>query len=340
MSPAVSQMFDFVGIWTAILAVGVVLYVLLDGFDLGIGILHRFAPDESSGDLMINSIAPVWDGNETWLVLGGVALLAAFPLAFAIIIPAVYFPILIMLLGLIFRGVAFEYRFKDQRHRRFWDGGFTYGSIIATFAQGAVLGAFIQGFRVEGRVFAGTSFDWLTPFSVLTGIALVFGYALLGAGWLIIKTENELQDWARRAARRCLLGVVIAIGIVSLWTPLANDAIARRWFSWPDIAYLSPVPVLTAIVVLWLWRSLANRSTFAPFIAAVCLFLMSYIGIAISLWPMIVPHVFTLWDAASSPSTQAFLLVGTLFLLPVILLYTAWSYWVFRGKVRRDIGYH
>lgn len=340
MNVPMSQMFDFVGIWTTILAVGVFLYVLLDGFDLGIGILHRFAPDDASGDLMINSIAPVWDGNETWLVLGGVALLAAFPLAFAIIIPAVYFPILIMLLGLIFRGVAFEYRFKDAGHRRFWDAGFTYGSIIATFAQGAVLGAFIQGFRIEGRVFAGTSFDWLTPFSTLTGIALVFGYALLGAGWLIIKTEAGLQDWARRAARRCLVGVVIAIGIVSLWTPLANESIARRWFSWPDIAFLSPVPVLTAAVVVWLWRSLSNGSTFAPFVAAVCLFLMSYIGIAISLWPMIVPHTFTLWDAASSPSTQAFLLVGTLFLLPVILLYTAWSYWVFRGKVRRDIGYH
>jgi cytochrome d ubiquinol oxidase subunit II len=340
MTPGVSQVFDFVGIWTTVLGAGVFFYVLLDGFDLGIGILHRFAPDDSSGDLMINSIAPVWDGNETWLVLGGVALLAAFPLAFAIIVPAVYFPILIMLLGLIFRGVAFEYRFKDPSHRRLWDAGFTYGSIIATFAQGAVLGAFIQGFRVQGRAFAGTSFDWLTPFSVLTGLALVFGYALLGAGWLIIKTEGDLQDWSRRAAGRCLIAVVIAVGAVSVWTPLANDDIARRWFSWPNIAYLSPVPILTLAVVVWLWRSLSNRSTFGPFVAAMCLFLLSYLGIAISLWPMIVPHVFTLWDAASSPSTQAFLLVGTLFLLPVILLYTAWSYWVFRGKVRRDIGYH
>jgi cytochrome d ubiquinol oxidase subunit II len=340
MSAGLSQVFDFVGIWTTILGVGVFLYVLLDGFDLGIGILHRFAPDDPSGDLMINSIAPVWDGNETWLILGGVALMSAFPLAFAIIIPAVYFPILIMLLGLIFRGVAFEYRFKDPGHRRFWDAGFTYGSIVATFAQGSVLGAFIQGFRVQGRAFAGTSFDWLTPFSALTGVALVFGYALLGAGWLIIKSEGELQDWSRRAARRCLIVVVIAVGIVSLWTPLANNAIAHRWFSWPNIAYLSPVPILTLLVVVWLWRSLSNRSTFAPFVAAMCLFLLSYLGIAISLWPLIVPHVFTLWDAASSPSTQAFLLVGTLLLLPVILVYTAWSYWVFRGKVRRDIGYH
>jgi cytochrome d ubiquinol oxidase subunit II len=331
---------DFTGVWTAILALAVFLYVLLDGFDLGLGILHRLQHDSRSRDLMMASIAPVWDGNETWLVLGGVGLMAAFPLAFAIIIPAIYFPILIMLLGLIFRGVAFEFRFKDSEHRSFWDHGFAYGSLIATFAQGTVLGAFIQGFHVEGRAFAGTAFDWLTPFSALTGVALVFGYGLLGAGWLIVKTEGELQDWARRMGRTCLIGVVVAIAIVSLWTPLANDAIAHRWFSWPNIAFLSPVPVLTAVVVVWLWRSFANRSTFAPFIGAVCLFLLAYMGIAISLWPMIVPHTLSLWDAASSPSTQGFLLVGTLILVPVILGYTAWSYWVFRGKARQDIGYH
>jgi cytochrome d ubiquinol oxidase subunit II len=331
---------DFTGVWTAILALAVFLYVLLDGFDLGLGILHRLQRDSRSRDVMMASIAPVWDGNETWLVLGGVGLMAAFPLAYAIILPAIYFPILIMLLGLIFRGVAFEFRFKDSEHRSFWDHGFAYGSLIATFAQGTVLGAFIQGFHVEGRAFAGTSFDWLTPFSALTGVALVFGYGLLGAGWLIVKTEGELQEWARRMGRYCLIGVVVGIAIVSLWTPLAHEAIARRWFSWPNIAFLSPVPVLTAVVVLWQWRSLANRTTFAPFIGAVCLFLLAYIGIAISLWPMIVPHAFTLWDAASSPSTQGFLLVGTLLLVPVILGYTAWSYWVFRGKARQDLGYH
>jgi cytochrome d ubiquinol oxidase subunit II len=331
---------DLVGVWTMILGVGVFLYVLLDGFDLGVGMLYRFAPDAASRETMINSIAPIWDGNETWLILGGLGLFAAFPLAFAIIMPAVYFPILIMLLGLIFRGVAFEYRFKEADRRGFWDYGFSYGSAVATFAQGLVLGAFIQGFEVEGRAFAGGSFDWLTPFSVLTGVALLFGYCLLGAGWLVIKTEGPLQALARRMGRRSLVGVAVGIGAVSVWTPLMDAAIAARWFSWPNIAYLSPVPLVTLLLVLWVWRTLGGRGEAAPFAGSMCLFVMAYLGIAISLWPMIVPHRITLWDAASSPSTQAFLMIGTLFLLPIILMYTGWSYWVFRGKVRGDVGYH
>jgi cytochrome d ubiquinol oxidase subunit II len=290
--------------------------------------------------MVMNSIAPIWDGNETWLVLGGLALLAAFPLAFAIIIPAVYFPILVMLLALIFRGVAFEFRFRDAEHKTFWDHGFTWGSTVATFAQGMVLGAFIQGFQVDGRHFAGSSWDFFTPFSILTGVALIFGYGLLGAGWLILKTEGELQQRARKLGRWCFLGVFAAIGLVSIWTPLMNADIATRWFSWPNIVFLAPVPIVTALLGWLEWRSLNDRSEAAPFVAAICLFLMSYLGIAISLWPMIVPHVYTLWDAASDASTQAFLAVGTLFLLPVILMYTGWSYWVFRGKVRADIGYH
>jgi cytochrome d ubiquinol oxidase subunit II len=331
---------DLVGVWTMILGVGVFLYVLLDGFDLGVGMLYRFAPDAASRETMINSIAPIWDGNETWLILGGLGLFAAFPLAFAIIMPAVYFPILIMLLDLIFRGVAFEYRFKEADRRGFWDYGFSYGSAVATFAQGLVLGAFIQGFEVEGRAFAGGSFDWLTPFSVLTGVALLFGYCLLGAGWLVIKTEGPLQALARRMGRRSLVGVAVGIGAVSVWTPLMDAAIAARWFSWPNIAYLSPVPLVTLLLVLWVWRTLGGRGEAAPFAGSMCLFVMAYLGIAISLWPMIVPHRITLWDAASSPSTQAFLMIGTLFLLPIILMYTGWSYWVFRGKVRGDVGYH
>ena len=331
---------DLVPIWTAILGLGIFFYVLLDGFDLGVGILFGLAPDTSSRNLMMNSIAPIWDGNETWLVLGSVGLLAAFPLAFAIVIPAVYFPIAIMLVALVFRGVAFEFRFRDSEHKGFWDHGFAYGSTIATLAQGIVLGAFIQGFKVDGRHFAGSSFDCFTPFSLLTGVALLFGYALLGSGWLVMKTEGELQAWARRRGRIAFLGVLAAIGIVSLWTPAVDPGIAHRWFSWPHIAYLSPVPIITALVAFLEWRSLNRQSEAGPFIGAVVLFLLSYIGIAISLWPMIVPHHYTLWQAASSPSTQAFLLIGTLVLLPVILLYTGWSYWVFRGKVRGDLGYH
>jgi cytochrome d ubiquinol oxidase subunit II len=332
---------DFVPIWTLILGLAVFFYVLLDGFDLGVGILYNFARTTAERNLLMNSIAPIWDGNETWLVLGGLGLLAAFPLAFAIILPAVYFPILVMLLSLVFRGVAFEFRFRDAEHRTFWDHAFGYGSALATFAQGVVLGAFIQGFQVEGRHFTGGSFDCFTPFSLFTGLALLFGYGLLGAGWLILKTEGELQARARRQARLCFLGTLVAVGIVSVWTPLADADIAHRWFAWPNIALLSPVPLLTALFGILEWRAIANpKSELSPFFYAVLLFSLSYLGIAISLFPMIVPHHYSLWQAASSPDTQIFLGVGTLFLLPVILVYTGWSYWVFRGKVRADAGYH
>ena len=330
---------NFVPVWTLILGAGIFFYVLLDGFDLGVGMLYGFMPDTRSRNLVMNTIAPVWDGNETWLVLGAVALIAAFPLAFAIIIPALYFPVLVMLLALVFRGVAFEFRFRDAEHKTFWDQGFFFGSMIATVAQGIMLGAFIQGFKVEGRVFAGGPFDFLTPFSVLTGIALVFGYGLLGAGWLVLKTEDDIHARARRYGRIYLVGVVIAILLVSIWTPLMSDAVSRRWFSWPNIFILSPVPIATALVALGTWRALIGVSQSGPFIGAVGLFALSYAGIAISLWPMIVPYHYTFAQAASSPGTQAFLLVGTLFLLPIILVYSGWSYWVFRGKVRADVGY-
>jgi cytochrome bd ubiquinol oxidase subunit II len=281
---------------------------------------------------------PVWDGNETWLVLGGLGLLAAFPLAFAIIIPAVYFPIIIMLLALVFRGVAFEFRFKSPVAQRFWDTGFSIGSAIATLAQGVVLGTFIQGFRVSGRQFAGSSLDWVSPFAALTAVSLVFGYGLLGAGWLIIKTGGELQAWSRRAARVCLVGVVLAIAAVSIWTPLLDERVAHRWFSFPNLFWLLPIPVLTALVAISIWLALDRDNEFWPFLGAVLLFLLSFLGIAVSLWPFIVPYHYTLWQAAADESTQAFLLIGTLLLIPIILVYTAWSYWVFRGKVRADLA--
>jgi cytochrome bd ubiquinol oxidase subunit II len=338
--PEAMMVLDLVPLWTALLALAVFYYVVFDGFDLGVGILHGFMRDNDQRSLAMNSIAPIWDGNETWLVFGGLGLLAAFPLAFAIIIPAVYFPILIMLLALVFRGVAFEFRFKNAGLKRFWDRAFSAGSLIATFAQGVVLGTFIQGFKVDGRHFAGTSFDWMTPFALLTGLALVFGYGLLGAGWLILKTEHDLQVWSRRAGQVCLVAVVIAVLAVSIWTPLTNVDIARRWFSWPNIGFLAPVPIVTALIAVGEWYALRRRHELTPFLGAIGLFLMSYVGIAISLWPMIVPYRYTLWQAASSPSTEAFLLIGTLFLLPVILMYTGWSYWVFRGKIREGTGYH
>jgi cytochrome d ubiquinol oxidase subunit II len=331
---------DLVPLWTVLLGLAVFYYVVFDGFDLGVGMLYGFVPDAASRSIAMSSIAPIWDGNETWLVFGGLGLLAAFPLAFAIIIPAVYFPILMMLLALVFRGVAFEFRFKHPALRRFWDGAFCGGSMLATFAQGIVLGVFIQGFEVNGRQFGGNSFDWVSPFPLAVGLALMFGYGLLGAGWLILKTEGDLQDWARRVARICLVAVMVAIVAVSIWTPATHADIARRWFSWPHIVFLSPVPIATALIALWEWYALSRRHELSPFLAAIGLFLLSFVGIAISLWPFIVPYHYTLRQAASSASTQAFLLIGTLFLLPVILMYTAWSYWVFRGKVGASPAYH
>ena len=335
-----SQVLDFVPIWTLILGMAVFFYVLLDGFDLGVGMLYGLAPDTASRNIIMNSIAPIWDGNETWLVLGGLGLLAAFPLAFAIIIPAVYFPILVMLLALVFRGVAFEFRFRDAEHKTFWDHAFSTARASRPLRRAWCSAASFRGTRSRAGYSQAALFDFLTPFSVLTGIALLFGYGLLGAGWLILKTEGDVQNAARRHGRICLIGVLVAIGIVSIWTPLASPAIFARWFCWPNMLFLAPVPIATAAVALVTWRALGSRAEILPFVGAIGLFVLSYVGIAISLYPMIVPHHFTLWEAASSERTQAFLLVGTLVLLPVILMYTGWSYWVFRGKVRADVGYH
>ncbi len=331
---------DLTLIWAGIIAFGVFMYVLMDGFDLGVGILFPFAPDDDSRDLMMNSVAPIWDGNETWLVLGGAGLLAAFPLAYAVLLPALYFPVLLMLVALIFRGVAFEFRFKARTSRHLWDKAFHWGSLLATFAQGVILGGFIGGFQVEGRHFAGGMFDWLKPFAIMTGLGLITGYALLGATWLIMKTEDALQRWAYDRARQLLFAVLAFILLVSLWTPLTDAAIAERWFSWPNIALLSPVPLLTALLAFGLWQSIEQRREVLPFVCTMGLFLLSYSGLAISLWPFVIPRTVTIWEAASAPGSQAFLLVGVALMLPATLAYTAYSYWVFRGKVRREVGYH
>jgi cytochrome d ubiquinol oxidase subunit II len=327
-------------VWAGIIAFGVFMYVLLDGFDLGIGILFPFARSGEDRDLMMNSVAPIWDGNETWLVLGGTGLLAAFPLAYSTILPALYIPVLIMLIALIFRGVAFEFRFRANTKRWLWDWSFTLGSAMATFAQGVVLGAFIRGFEIEGRHFAGGLFDWVNPFTLMTGFGLLAGYALLGATWLIIKTEGRLQAWARRITIP-ILGIVLAfIAVVSVWTPLMHEEIAGRWFSWPNIALLSPVPMATAALAYALFSGVRRNHELTPFLSAVGLFALSYIGLAISIWPNVVPPDISIWEASSSPATQRFLLYGVAVVVPLILLYTAYSYYVFRGKVRADAGYH
>jgi cytochrome d ubiquinol oxidase subunit II len=331
---------DLVPVWTVILAASVFMYVLLDGFDLGVGILFAFIRDDHERTLMMNSVAPIWDGNETWLIMGGMGMLAAFPLAFAIIIPAVYFPILLMLLGLIFRGVAFEFRLKKSSQQHWWDASFFGGSAIATFFQGVVLGMYVEGFTVSGRVFSGTSFDWFGPFPLLTGVGLLFGYTLLGATWLVMKTEGRLQQHARNLALVALYGVLAFIAMVSVWTPRMHGEIAQRWFSTPNIFYLALVPIVTAIIAFVTWRALRRDSDYVPFIGAMGLFVMCYLGLGISLFPYIVPYAVTLWDAAATPSTQMFLLIGTLFLLPIIFTYLGWSYYVFRGKVSAEVGYH
>lgn len=331
---------DLVPLWAAILALAVFMYVLLDGFDLGVAMLLPLRRDAEDRERMIASVAPVWDFNETWLVLGGGAMLAVFPLAFAIVIPAMYFPILVMLLGLVFRGVAFEFREAPGARKRFWDTGFVLGSLAATLAQGVVLGNFIQGFEIEGRHFVGTSWDWISPFPLLTGVGLVFGYLLLGACWLVLKTTDDLQRWSRAMAARVLWGVLAFIVLMSVWTPMTDARIAERWFSFPNLVWFSPVPLLTVVLAALLLRALRRGNELAPFLCAFGLFLLAFTGLVISLWPLIAPPSITLWDAAASPKALGFMMVGTLFLLPVLILYVVWSYWVFRGKVRSDIGYH
>jgi cytochrome d ubiquinol oxidase subunit II len=335
-----SALSDLAVIWSVILAFAIYAYVVLDGFDLGIGILAPFAQSEEEEETMISAIAPVWDGNETWLVLGGGGLMAAFPLAYAILLPALYAPIIAMLLALIFRGVAFEFRHRHEKHLRRWTLGFVLGSYVAAFAQGIALGTFVQGIAVEGRAYAGGWFDWLTPFSVFTGIALICGYALLGACFLIMKTEGALQERAFRFAMPLGAGVLAAIVIVSAWTPFLDPAISARWFSWPNVAFLSSVPLLVLVIAFVFFRSLAAGKQVLPFVMASLLFLVSYCGVAISVYPFVVPRAVTVWQAAAPDKTLGFLLVGTAVLLPVILAYTGYSYWVFRGKVGPERTYH
>jgi cytochrome d ubiquinol oxidase subunit II len=316
-------------IWAAILSLAVFLYVLLDGFDLGLGALFLLAPSHKDRDAMMNSVAPFWDGNETWLVMGGGGLLAAFPLAYSVMLPALYIPIILMLIGLILRGVAFEFRFKAEGARVLWDLAFAGGSILAALMQGAILGAFIQGFAVTDNKFSGGAFDWVTPFSVVTALAVLTGYVLLSAGWLIMKGDDELREWAYGMGRRALIALTLFIVIFSLWTPFLHPEIAARWFSPGSMVMLSPVPLITAAAVVALWLALKRRLRYAPFLLGVVLFLLCYTGFAVSMFPLIIPPSITIWQAAAAPESQLFMLYGAVPLLPIILGYTAYSYYVF-----------
>ncbi len=323
--------------FVAILALAVFLYVLLDGFDLGVGILFPFAPSKECRDKMMNSITPFWDGNETWLVLGGMGLFAAFPVAYTIIIPAFYIPIIMMLLGLIFRGVAIEFRSKAETplEQKIWDYSFHFGSLIAAFSQGVMLGSVVQGFYCNNA----TCNIWYSFFSFMVGIALVFGYALLGSTWLILKTHGRTQDWARKITKYIVAFVVFFILMVSVWTPFLNEQIYARWFSKPNIFYLAPIPLLTLATLIFLIRSLKAQKEKTPFCLTIVLFILCYFGIAVTLFPYIVPYQVPYQNMAAAPQALSFLFVGMAVTLPVILAYTFYSYRVFRGKSSHEKMY-
>ncbi len=332
--------FDLAFVWAGLIAFAVLTYVVLDGFDLGIGILFPTGRSRDDRDVMMNAVAPVWDGNETWLVLGGGGLFAVFPLAYAVVMPALYMPITLMLLALVFRGVAFEFRWRTERWKGVWDAAFFGGSTLAALCQGIALGALVQGIEVQGRAYAGGWWDWLTPFSVLTGVALVAGYALLGATWLVLKTEGPLQSRMRGYAFRLGIVTLAFIGAVSLLTPFQDPVYFQRWFNLPGSLYTFAVPVLMLGTTWLLYSGLRRQYDLQPFLAALGMFVLSFIGIGISFYPMMVPPGLTIAEAAAPDESLGFALVGALILIPIILTYTAYAYWVFRGKVRVGEGYH
>ena len=327
-------------IWAGVIGFAVAMYVILDGFDLGIGILFPTTKNETERDQAMTSVAPFWDGNETWLVMGGVGLLVAFPRAYAVIMPAFYLPVIVMLLALVFRGITFEFRGLATSSKPRWNFAFAAGSTVAAFCQGVILGGLLQGIKVADGQFAGGVFDFATPFALVCGLGVTAGYALLGATWLVMKTSGKLAARARAQGKLLLLVVLGFMAIVSLWTPLAFERIAERWFSLPNILFLWPVPIVTAAVAFAGWRWLESGRDAPPFFCAIALFLFGYLGLAVSTYPYLVPPVLTIWQAAAAPSSQIFMLVGTLFLLPLILGYTFLVYWLFRGKVHEGESYH
>ena len=333
-------MLDLAFVWAVLIAFSVFAYVVLDGFDLGVGILFPRLDDGHDRNTAINSVAPVWDGNETWLVLGGGGLMAVFPLAYAVALTALYPLVIAMLIGLILRGVAFEFRWKTDANRAVWDAAFFAGSLLAALAQGIMLGALVQGIKLEGRNYAGGWFDWLTPFSLATAAALVIGYALLGACWLVLKTRGETRERAYALAMPLATALIVAICVISAWTPFLDPKFLARWFSWPSILFVAPVPILTAVAAWRLFESIRARRDREPFLATLALFLLCYIGLGVSLYPHVVPPSITIWDAAAPRTSLVFLLVGASVLIPIILAYSAYAYWVFRGKVDLDAGYH
>ena len=333
-------MFELSFIWAGIIAFAVLTYVILDGFDLGVGILFPFADGEREKATMMNSIAPIWDGNETWLVLGGGGLFAVFPLAYAVVMPALYMPIILMLLALIFRGVAFEYRWRTECWKPVWDVAFFGGSLGAAFMQGIALGALVQGIKVVDRAYAGGWWDWLSLFSLLTGCAVVVGYALLGATWVILKTEGRLQRRMQGYAWWLSAGTLGCIGIVSILTPFQDAEYFHRWLNLPGSIFSVLMPGAVLVAAWGLFTGLNAGKDAQPFFAAISIFVLCFIGIGISFYPHIVPPGLTIVEAAAPDKSLRFALVGTVVLVPMILAYTAYAYWVFRGKIDPEEGYH
>ena len=334
-------MIDFTVIWFAIIVFANLMYIVMDGFDLGIGILFPFNRDKTERDIMVNTVAPVWDGNETWLVLGGAALYGAFPLAYSVIADALSIPLTLMLFGLIFRGVAFEFRFKaTEKHRPFWDKSFIAGSVMATFCQGIAVGTVLNGFEVTGRTYTGSAMSWFAPFPIFCGVGLVVAYALLGCTWLIMKTEHDLHKKMSALATPLVVVLLIIIGIISIWTPLTHADIAHRWFSSPNVFWFLPVPVPVLVCSWGIVRGVKRHAHYSPFLLTLALVFLGFSGLGISIWPNIIPPDISIWQAASSQQSLSFMLVGALLIIPVILVYTFWSYYVFRGKVKAGEGYH
>ncbi|MGF6771882.1 cytochrome d ubiquinol oxidase subunit II [Paraburkholderia sp. GAS199] len=331
---------DITVVWAAIIALGLFMYIVLDGFDLGIGMIFPFFPAEDERDMMMHSIAPVWDGNETWLVLGGAALFAAFPMVYSVALSGLYLPIIFMLVCLIFRGVSFEVRGKARRTKNLWNLSFICGSAGAAFFQGVILGAYLHGIPVKDGVFSGDPFFWVTPFSFFTGMGLMVTYALQGATYLVMKTGGEFQARIRTLVwplTLALLGFIIA---VSVWTPLTDAQVASRWFDSTFRYRLYPVPILVAITAVLMYAALKRRAEAAPFVLCLVLILLGYIGLLVSIWPYAIPNSVTLWDAAAPRSSQMFAIVGAVIIIPIICVYTTAGYWVFRGKVEPGSQYH
>jgi cytochrome bd ubiquinol oxidase subunit II len=331
---------DLINLWVCLVGVVIILYVILDGFTLGVGVLFPFAGDERQRDVMMDTIGPVWDANQTWIVFGGGALFATFPIIYTVLFSSLYIPLFTFLFGLIFRGVAFEFRAKSG-HKTAWNRAFFGGSVVAAFAQGLTLGAYISGIKVENGMFAGGAFDWLSPFNIMVGLALIAGYALLGACYLIIKTSGEVQNRAYRQARAAVLAVAGFMLIVSIWTPFRAPEIMARWWTVPRAYFVWLFPVIGTIGFVLMLKSLQARRERMPFIAALIMFFSAYLGLQSGIYPYAVMPDVTIYQAAAQPETQTITLIGALTILPFVLGYTIYSYWVFRGKVAEgEAGYH